>query len=225
MSGRLSEMTRQPTKDDDMPRARKSKAADSSSEASPIQNPIVAPQALPDERRLDSALRPRNFDEYVGQKSVVEKLRVYVAAARKRNGALDHCLFSGPPGLGKTSLAHIIAEELGVGLHVTSGPAIEKKGDLAGFLTNLEPGDVLFIDEIHRLSAAAEEYLYPAMEDLVLDVAIDSGPHGRTVRIDLPPFTLIGATTRTEFRSFFISSDISSSEMNSERPKKFLICI
>ncbi|MBQ4335327.1 MAG: Holliday junction branch migration DNA helicase RuvB, partial [Myxococcaceae bacterium] len=117
--------------------------------------------------------------------------------ARKRDEALDHCLFSGPPGLGKTSLAHIIAAELGVGLHVTSGPAIEKKGDLAGFLTNLAPGDVLFIDEIHRLSAAAEEYLYPAMEDLVLDIALDSGPHGRTVRIDVPPFTLIGATTRT----------------------------
>ena len=185
------------TKDDDMPRAKRSKADDSSLSATAAPNPIVAPEAMPDERRLDSALRPRNFDEYVGQKSVVDKLRVYVAAARKRNEALDHCLFSGPPGLGKTSLAHIIASELGVGLHVTSGPAIEKKGDLAGFLTNLEPGDVLFIDEIHRLNAAAEEYLYPAMEDLVLDVAIDSGPHGRTVRIDVPPFTLIGATTRT----------------------------
>ena len=163
----------------------------------PAENPIVDPQPLPDERRLDASLRPRNFSEYVGQCAVVDKLRVYVAAARKRNEALDHCLFSGPPGLGKTSLAHIIAAELGVGLHVTSGPAIEKKGDLAGFLTNLAPGDVLFIDEIHRLNAAAEEYLYPAMEDLVLDVALDSGPHGRTVRIDVPPFTLIGATTRT----------------------------
>ncbi|MBR2978976.1 MAG: Holliday junction branch migration DNA helicase RuvB [Myxococcaceae bacterium] len=163
----------------------------------PMDNPIVDPAPLPDERRLDASLRPRNFSEYVGQRAVVDKLRVYVAAARKRDEALDHCLFSGPPGLGKTSLAHIIAAELGVGLHVTSGPAIEKKGDLAGFLTNLAPGDVLFIDEIHRLSAAAEEYLYPAMEDLVLDIALDSGPHGRTVRIDVPPFTLIGATTRT----------------------------
>ena len=163
----------------------------------PMDNPIVDPAPLPDERRLDASLRPRNFSEYVGQRAVVDKLRVYVAAARKRDEALDHCLFSGPPGLGKTSLAHIIAAELGVGLHVTSGPAIEKKGDLAGFLTNLAPGDVLFIDEIHRLSAAAEEYLYPAMEDLVLDIALDSGPHGRTVRIDVPPFTLIGATTRS----------------------------
>ncbi|MGI5863494.1 MAG: Holliday junction branch migration DNA helicase RuvB [Myxococcales bacterium] len=160
-------------------------------------NQIIDPEPQLDERRLEASLRPKSFDEYVGQKAVVEKLRVYVAAARKRNEALDHCLFSGPPGLGKTSLAHIIANELGVNLHVTSGPAIEKKGDLAGFLTNLAPGDVLFIDEIHRLNATAEEYLYPAMEDLVLDIALDAGPHGRTVRIDVPPFTLIGATTRT----------------------------
>jgi Holliday junction DNA helicase RuvB len=157
----------------------------------------LEPAAAAEERRFEASLRPRSFDEYIGQKPILDKLRVYVAAARKRDEALDHCLFSGPPGLGKTSLANIIAKELGVNLHVTSGPAIEKKGDLAGFLTNLAPGDVLFIDEIHRLSAAAEEYLYPAMEDLRIDIALDAGPHARTVRIDVPPFTLIGATTRT----------------------------
>jgi len=159
--------------------------------------PEINPLLAEDEHRLDASLRPQSFDEYIGQKAMVAKLRVYVTAARKRNEALDHCLFSGPPGLGKTSLAHIIAKELGVGLHITSGPAIEKKGDLAGFLTNLEAGDVLFIDEIHRLNAAAEEYLYPAMEDLQIDIPLDSGPHGRTVRLEVKPFTLIGATTRT----------------------------
>jgi Holliday junction DNA helicase RuvB len=128
---------------------------------------------------------------------VVEKLKVYVQAARARKEALDHCLFSGPPGLGKTSLAHILAAELGVGIHVTSGPSLERKGDLAGILTNLQPRDVLFIDEIHRLSAAVEEYLYPAMEDFRLDLTIDSGPAARAMKIDLPPFTLVGATTRT----------------------------
>jgi holliday junction DNA helicase RuvB len=150
-----------------------------------------------DEARLEASLRPRDFDEYVGQGAVVDKLKVYVKAAKGRGDALDHCLFSGPPGLGKTSLAHIIAQELGVGLHVTSGPALEKKGDLAGLLTNLQPRDVLFIDEIHRLSAAIEEYLYPAMEDFRLDVTIDTGPAARAMKIDLPQFTLIGATTRT----------------------------
>ncbi len=151
----------------------------------------------PDEVGLEASLRPRNFTEYVGQTGVVEKLKVYVRAARSRGEALDHCLFSGPPGLGKTSLAHIIANELGVGLHVTSGPAIERKGDLAGLLTNLQPRDVLFIDEIHRLQPAVEEYLYPAMEDFRLDVMIDTGPAARAMKIDLPPFTLAGATTRT----------------------------
>ena len=150
-----------------------------------------------DDAGVEASLRPRSFAEYVGQTAVVEKLRIYVKAARARGGALDHCLFSGPPGLGKTSLAHIIAAELGVGLHVTSGPAIERKGDLAGLLTNLGPRDVLFIDEIHRLHAAIEEYLYPAMEDFRLDVTIDTGPAARAMKIDLPPFTLIGATTRT----------------------------
>ncbi len=155
------------------------------------------PGIATDEVRLEASLRPRGFGEYVGQSRVVEKLKVYVKAAKARGEALDHCLFSGPPGLGKTSLAHIIASELGVGLHVTSGPALEKKGDLAGLLTNLAPRDVLFIDEIHRLSAAVEEYLYPAMEDFRLDVTIDTGPAARAMKIELPPFTLIGATTRT----------------------------
>ncbi|WP_375757888.1 Holliday junction branch migration DNA helicase RuvB [Corallococcus exercitus] len=151
----------------------------------------------PEDIRLEASLRPRTFDEYVGQGAVVEKLKVYVAAAKSRGDALDHCLFSGPPGLGKTSLAHIIANELGVGIHVTSGPALEKKGDLAGLLTNLNERDILFIDEIHRLNAAVEEYLYPAMEDFRLDITIDTGPAARAMKIDLPPFTLVGATTRT----------------------------
>ena len=153
--------------------------------------------ASPDEKRLEASLRPRNFEQYVGQSTVVEKLKVYVAAARARGDALDHCLFSGPPGLGKTSLAHILAAELGVGLHVTSGPALERKGDLTGLLINLQPRDFLFIDEIHRLPAPVEEYLYPAMEDFRLDITIDSGPAARAMKIDLPPFTLVGATTRT----------------------------
>jgi holliday junction DNA helicase RuvB len=154
-------------------------------------------EAASEDLRVEASLRPRSFSEYVGQAEVVAKLRVYVRAAQKRKEALDHCLFSGPPGLGKTSLAHIIAAELGVGLHVTSGPALERKGDLAGLLTNLEPRDILFIDEIHRLNPAVEEYLYPAMEDFRLDVTIDSGPAARAMKIDLPPFTLVGATTRT----------------------------
>src|SRR5216684_7081629 len=154
-------------------------------------------EATGEEVHIEASLRPRNFREYVGQTTVVDKLKVYVRAAGDRKEALDHCLFSGPPGLGKTSLAYIIAAELGVGLHVTSGPALERKGDLAGLLTNLQPRDVLFVDEIHRLNAAIEEYLYPAMEDFRLDVTIDSGPAARAMKIDLPPFTLIGATTRT----------------------------
>ncbi|OJT16517.1 Holliday junction DNA helicase RuvB [Archangium sp. Cb G35] len=157
----------------------------------------LSEEALTDEVRVEASLRPRSFDEYVGQSAVVEKLKVYVQAARSRGEALDHCLFSGPPGLGKTSLAYIMANELGVGIHVTSGPALERKGDLAGLLTNLNERDILFIDEVHRLNAAIEEYLYPAMEDFRLDITIDTGPAARAMKIDLPPFTLIGATTRT----------------------------
>ena len=157
----------------------------------------LAPGLKPREDKVEASLRPRGFAEYVGQPGVITKLQVYVAAAKKRKEPLDHCLFIGPPGLGKTSLAHIIAREMGVALHVTSGPAIERKGDLAGVLTNMEKGDVLFIDEIHRLNAAVEEYLYPAMEDFRLDVLIDSGPAARAMKIELPRFTLVGATTRT----------------------------
>jgi len=145
---------------------------------------------------LDTALRPRTLDEFVGQQAARENLRVFIAAAKKRGEALDHVLFFGPPGLGKTTLAQIIARELGVGFRATSGPVIAKSGDLAAILTNLEDGDVLFIDEIHRLAPAVEEILYPAMEDRVLDLVIGEGPSARSVRIDLPRFTLVGATTR-----------------------------
>jgi holliday junction DNA helicase RuvB len=158
---------------------------------------LPAEVASTEEKRVEASLRPQNFKQYVGQSAVVEKLKVYVAAARARGDALDHCLFSGPPGLGKTSLAYIVAAELGVGVHVTSGPALERKGDLTGLLINLQPRDVLFIDEIHRLPAPVEEYLYPAMEDFRLDITIDSGAAARAMKIDLPPFTLVGATTRT----------------------------
>jgi holliday junction DNA helicase RuvB len=145
----------------------------------------------------DGALRPTTLSEYVGQPRLKEKLGVYLEAARGRREALDHVLLYGPPGLGKTTLAHIIAAELGVGLRVTSGPAIEKPGDLAAILTNaLEDGDVLFIDEIHRLGRVAEEHLYPAMEDFKIDIVLGQGPAARTIRLDLPRFTLIGATTR-----------------------------
>ncbi len=162
----------------------------------PVHRPLE-PSPTAEEQRLEVSLRPRRFAEYVGQARVVDKLKVYVEAARKRREALDHCLFSGPPGLGKTSLAHILAAELGVAIHVTSGPAIERKGDLAGLLTSLEARDVLFVDEIHRLPPQVEEYLDPAMEDFRLDITIDSGPAARAMKLDLQPFTLIGATTRT----------------------------
>jgi Holliday junction DNA helicase RuvB len=145
---------------------------------------------------VDAALRPQTLDDFVGQAAARENLRVFIAAAKGRGEALDHVLFHGPPGLGKTTLAQIVARELGVGFRATSGPVIAKAGDLAALLTNLEANDVLFIDEIHRLSPAVEEILYPAMEDRALDLMIGEGPSARSVRIDLPPFTLVGATTR-----------------------------
>ena len=145
---------------------------------------------------LDAALRPKTLDEFIGQKAARENLRVFIEAAKSRGDALDHVLFFGPPGLGKTTLAQIIARELGVGFRATSGPVIAKSGDLAALLTNLEDGDVLFIDEIHRLAPPVEEILYPAMEDRALDLMIGEGPSARSVRIDLPRFTLVGATTR-----------------------------
>ena len=145
---------------------------------------------------VDAALRPKSLEEFVGQRAARENLRVFIDAARSRGEALDHVLFFGPPGLGKTTLAQIIAREMGVGFRATSGPVIAKSGDLAALLTNLEDGDVLFIDEIHRLNPAVEEVLYPAMEDRALDLMIGEGPSARSVRIDLPRFTLVGATTR-----------------------------
>ena len=155
---------------------------------------LLTPARTPDD--VDAALRPRTLDDFVGQQAARENLRVFIAAARARGDALDHVLFFGPPGLGKTTLAQIVAREMGVGFRATSGPVIAKSGDLAALLTNLEDGDVLFIDEIHRLQPAVEEVLYPAMEDRALDLMIGEGPSARSVRIDLPRFTLIGATTR-----------------------------
>jgi len=149
------------------------------------------------EDEFEVSLRPQVLKDFVGQKGVVDNLRVFIEAACKRGNALDHVLFSGPPGLGKTTLAQIVSRELGVGFRSTSGPVISKAGELAAILTNLEPRDVLFIDEIHRLNPAVEEILYPAMEDFQLDIIIGEGPAARSVRIDLPPFTLVGATTRT----------------------------
>ena len=156
---------------------------------------LVSPEAAPADAEL--SLRPQRLDEFIGQTQLCHNLRVFIAAARQRREALDHVLLAGPPGLGKTTLAQIIAAELGVGFRLTSGPVIARAGDLAAQLTNLQPRDVLFIDEIHRLAPAVEEILYPALEEFQLDLMIGEGPAARSVRIDLPPFTLVGATTRT----------------------------
>ncbi|WP_427978689.1 Holliday junction branch migration DNA helicase RuvB [Agarivorans sp.] len=157
---------------------------------------LVAATPINEEESVDRAIRPKKLSDYTGQQAVVEQLDIFIEAARRREDVLDHLLIFGPPGLGKTTLANIVANELKVNIKTTSGPVLEKAGDLAALLTNLEPGDVLFIDEIHRLSAVVEEVLYPAMEDYQLDIMIGEGPAARSIKLDLPPFTLIGATTR-----------------------------
>src|ERR687886_1531327 len=162
-----------------------------------MRNELLDIGAGPEERAVEIGLRPRRLHEFVGQPQLRQHLEILLEAARRRREALDHLLFAGPPGLGKTTLAGIVAAEMGVGLRVTSGPALERSGDLAAILTNLDEADVLFIDEIHRLPRAVEEVLYPAMEDFQLDIVIGKGPSARSIRLDLPRFTLVGATTRT----------------------------
>lgn len=165
-----------------------------------MRNPNINPdddQLTGAEKEFERVLRPRNFDDFTGQEKIIENLKVFVKAAVQREEALDHVLLHGPPGLGKTTLSYIIAQELGTNIKTTSGPVLEKPGDLAGLLTNLEKGDVLFIDEIHRLSPVVEEFLYSAMEDYRIDIMIDSGPNARSIQLEINPFTLIGATTRS----------------------------
>lgn len=161
-----------------------------------FENRMISPDFISEDVDVEFSLRPKTLDEYVGQEKAKENLSVFIEAAKRRDEPLDHCLLYGPPGLGKTTLSNIIANEMNVNIRITSGPAIEKPGDLAALLTNLSPNDVLFIDEIHRLSRSVEEVLYPAMEDFALDIIIGKGPAARSIRIDLPKFTLVGATTR-----------------------------
>jgi Holliday junction DNA helicase RuvB len=162
-----------------------------------VSTQFLAPEVKPEEEELERSLRPRSLDDFVGQERVKEQLSIALEAAKRRGEALDHVLLAGPPGLGKTSLAYIVRNELGVGIRTVAGPAIERKGDMAAILTGLEEHDVLFVDEIHRLNRAVEEILYPALEDFRLDIIVGQGPAARTLTLDLPPFTLIGATTRT----------------------------
>jgi len=159
-------------------------------------NLVITPHSTDEDQLLDGSLRPKTLADYLGQPAVHEQMEIFISAARQRNEALDHVLIFGPPGLGKTTLAHVIANEMGVNLRQTSGPVLERPGDLAALLTNLEPRDVLFIDEIHRLSPVVEEIMYPAMEDYQIDIMIGEGPAARAIKLDVPPFTLVGATTR-----------------------------